>query len=44
MANRWINRLTDRDVTDEAQYFNRRQIMGGAMAGLGLADGSTGSG
>ncbi|MEP2955143.1 MAG: protein-methionine-sulfoxide reductase catalytic subunit MsrP [Sulfitobacter sp.] len=37
MANRWINRLTDRDVTDEAQYFNRRQIMGGAMAGLGLA-------
>ncbi|KZY51153.1 protein-methionine-sulfoxide reductase catalytic subunit MsrP [Sulfitobacter sp. KE29] len=37
MANRWINRLTDRDVTDEAQYLNRRQIMGGAMAGLGLA-------
>ena len=36
MANRWINRLTDRDVTDEAQYLNRRQIMGGAMAGLGL--------
>ncbi|MFG6567184.1 protein-methionine-sulfoxide reductase catalytic subunit MsrP [Sulfitobacter sp. 1A13679] len=37
MANRWINRLTDRDVTDEAQYLNRRQIMGVAMAGLGLA-------
>tara|TARA_R110002012_G_scaffold289316_1_gene482350 strand:- start:394 stop:1299 length:906 start_codon:yes stop_codon:yes gene_type:complete len=37
MANRWINRLTDKDVTDEAQYLNRRQIMGGAMAGLGLA-------
>lgn len=37
MANRWINRLTDRDVTDEAQYLNRRQIMGGALAGIGLA-------
>ena len=37
MANRWINRLTDRDVTDEAQYLNRRQIISGAMAGLGLA-------
>ena len=37
MANRWINRLTDRDVTDEAQYLNRRQIMGGAVAGIGLA-------
>ncbi|MEM5544488.1 protein-methionine-sulfoxide reductase catalytic subunit MsrP [Sulfitobacter sp. AS92] len=37
MANRWINRLTDNDVTDEAQYLNRRQIMGGAMAGLGFA-------
>ena len=37
MANRWINRLTDKDVTDEAQYLNRRQIMGSAVAGLGLA-------
>jgi len=37
MANRWINRLRDRDVTDEAVYLNRRQIMGGAAAGIGLA-------
>lgn len=37
MANRWINQLTDRDVTDEAIYLNRRQIIGGAAAGLGLA-------
>ena len=36
MANRWKNTLTDRDVTDESVYLNRRQIMGG-MAGLGLA-------
>lgn len=37
MANRWINRLSDRDVTDEAAFLSRRQIMGGAIAGLGLA-------
>ena len=37
MANRWINRLRDRDVTDEGVYLNRRQIMGGAAAGIGLA-------
>jgi len=37
MANRWINQLRDRDVTDEGVYLNRRQIMGGAAAGLGLA-------
>ena len=36
MANRWINQLRDRDVTDEGVYLNRRQIMGGAAAGLGL--------
>ncbi len=36
MAHRWKNTLRDRDVTDEALWLNRRQIMGG-MAGLGLA-------
>ncbi|OWU85576.1 sulfoxide reductase catalytic subunit YedY [Oceanicola sp. 22II-s10i] len=29
-------KFRDRDVTDEAVYLNRRQLMGGAMAGLGL--------
>jgi sulfoxide reductase catalytic subunit YedY len=37
MANRWTNTLTERDVTPEATYLNRRQLMGGAAAGLGLA-------
>ncbi|MEX3313548.1 protein-methionine-sulfoxide reductase catalytic subunit MsrP [Sulfitobacter sp. PS-8MA] len=36
MANRWINQLTERDVTEEAAYLNRRQIIGGAAAGLAL--------
>jgi len=36
MAYRWKNTLTENDVTDEALYLDRRQIMGGAM-GLGLA-------
>ena len=36
MANRWKNTLRDRDVTPEAQYLSRRQLMGGA-AGAGLA-------
>ncbi|MCR8826954.1 protein-methionine-sulfoxide reductase catalytic subunit MsrP [Pseudosulfitobacter koreensis] len=35
MANRWTNTLTDRDVTPEAAFLNRRQLMAGA-AGLGL--------
>lgn len=35
MAYRWKNDLKDSDVTDEAAYLNRRQIMGGAL-GLGL--------
>ncbi len=35
MANRWKNTLTDRDVTSEAAFLNRRQLMAGA-AGLGL--------
>ena len=41
MAFRWKNTLTDNDVTDEAVYLNRRQLMGAAAAGLGLA--ATGS-
>ncbi len=36
MAHRWKNDLTWDDVTPEAAYLNRRQIMAGAM-GLGLA-------
>ena len=37
MANRWINTLKDKDVTPEDMFLNRRQIMGGALAGIGLA-------
>lgn len=37
MALRWKNTLKDHDVTDEAAFLNRRQLMGGAAAGLGLA-------
>ncbi|WP_338549938.1 protein-methionine-sulfoxide reductase catalytic subunit MsrP [Roseovarius phycicola] len=37
MANRWKNTLTDRDVTDESVYLNRRHIIAGAAAGLGLS-------
>lgn len=37
MAFRWKNDLTDRDVTDESAYLNRRQLMAGAAAGIGLA-------
>ncbi|TNF20789.1 MAG: protein-methionine-sulfoxide reductase catalytic subunit MsrP [Rhodobacteraceae bacterium] len=36
MAFRWKNTLTENDVTPEALYLSRRQLMGGA-AGLGLA-------
>ncbi|MEI4231449.1 protein-methionine-sulfoxide reductase catalytic subunit MsrP [Roseovarius sp. D22-M7] len=35
MANRWKNTLTERDVTPEAAFLNRRQLMAG-VAGLGL--------
>ena len=35
MARRWTNDLTHDDVTPEAHYLSRRQIMAG-MAGLGL--------
>lgn len=37
MANRWKNTLTDKDVTPEAAFLNRRQIIGRAAAGVGLA-------
>ncbi|WP_299027554.1 protein-methionine-sulfoxide reductase catalytic subunit MsrP [uncultured Sulfitobacter sp.] len=37
MAMRWTNTLKESDVTDEATFLNRRQLMGGAAAGLGLA-------
>ncbi|WP_317056124.1 protein-methionine-sulfoxide reductase catalytic subunit MsrP [Roseovarius rhodophyticola] len=37
MANRWKNTLTDRDVTDDGVYLNRRHIIAGAAAGLGLS-------
>tara|TARA_R110002074_G_scaffold116613_2_gene248036 strand:+ start:3529 stop:4431 length:903 start_codon:yes stop_codon:yes gene_type:complete len=36
MANRWINTLKDSDVTPEAAFLNRRQMMAGAAA-TGLA-------
>ena len=36
MAMRWKNTLKDHHVTDEALYLSRRQIMAGAVAGLGL--------
>jgi sulfoxide reductase catalytic subunit YedY len=37
MACRWKGTLTDKDVTDEAAFLNRRQIIAGAAAGVGLA-------
>jgi sulfoxide reductase catalytic subunit YedY len=36
MAFRWKNDLTRADVTPEAAFLNRRQIMAGAAAGVGL--------
>lgn len=39
MARRWKNTLTHDDVTPEARYLNRRQIMAG-MAGLGAIGGA----
>ncbi len=35
MAKRWMNELTQADVTPESVYMNRRQIMAG-LAGVGL--------
>lgn len=37
MAMRWKNTLKESDVTDEAVFMNRRQLMGTAVAGIGLA-------
>jgi len=37
MAYRWKNTLSDRDVTPEAAFLNRRQLMAGAAVGIGLA-------
>jgi methionine sulfoxide reductase catalytic subunit len=36
MANRWKNLISDRDVTPEGFFLNRRQVLGG-VAGFGLA-------
>ncbi|MEQ6203269.1 protein-methionine-sulfoxide reductase catalytic subunit MsrP [Sulfitobacter sp. HNIBRBA2951] len=44
MALRWKNTLNDRDVTDEAHFLNRRQLIGGAAVGLGLASIGAGAG
>ena len=43
MAHRWINTLKDSDVTPEDLFMNRRQIIGGALAGIGLAGVATGA-
>ena len=36
MAFRWKNTLTDRDITGESIFMNRRQLMRGAAAGAGM--------
>ncbi|MEP2470525.1 MAG: mononuclear molybdenum enzyme YedY, partial [Paracoccaceae bacterium] len=36
MAYRWTNNLTRNDVTPERYFLNRRQVMAGAAAGIGL--------
>ena len=36
MAHRWKNNLTQDDVTPEAVWLNRRQLLAGSAAGLGL--------
>ena len=37
MAHRWTNTLTQSDVTPEATFLNRRHMMAGLAAGVGLA-------
>ncbi|KIN75175.1 Sulfoxide reductase catalytic subunit YedY [Sulfitobacter noctilucae] len=37
MAHRWTNTLTRQDITSEASFLNRRQLMAGLAAGVGLA-------
>ncbi|GAB4285156.1 MAG: protein-methionine-sulfoxide reductase catalytic subunit MsrP [Roseovarius sp.] len=42
MANRWKNTLTDRDVTPEDVFLDRRRFLGAAAAGALLAAGGAG--
>jgi sulfoxide reductase catalytic subunit YedY len=37
MANRWTNTLTHADITPKSMFMNRRQLIAGAAAGVGLA-------
>ena len=37
MANRWTNTLSQSDVTPQGVFMNRRQLIAGAAAGVGLA-------
>ena len=37
MANRWTNTLSQSDVTPQAAFLNRRQLIAGVAAGFGLA-------
>ena len=41
MAHRWTNTLSDKDVTPEAAFLNRRQMIAGVAAGVGLSLGGT---
>lgn len=43
MAHRWKNRLSEREVTPEPLYLNRRQLIGGAAAGLAWAGAAGGA-
>ena len=47
MANRWVQNLTEKDITPESDFLNRRQIVkslaGIGLAGLGLAAGTSSS-
>jgi sulfoxide reductase catalytic subunit YedY len=37
MANRWTNTLSQSDVTPQTAFLSRRELIGGAAAGFGLA-------
>jgi len=47
MANRWTQNLTEKDITPESDFLNRRQVVkslaGIGLAGLGLAAGASSS-
>ena len=47
MANRWTQNLTEKDITPESNFLNRRQVVkslaGVGLAGLGLAAGTSSS-